>query len=163
MAGARFEELTLAHSLSVVTAMRPLDRACVFALLGEVSDDAFAVNRWQSNGPAWALVAEGKALAIGGVSLPNEWTGVMWLVVRDGLPLETWRKLMRQTRTVISNALDPANSVHRHRLEAHVLESWGDAQKLVRGLGFEFEGTRRAAGRGGENIQQWAIVGPVKG
>lgn len=161
---AKFEELSLGHALAVVAAMRPLDRACVQALLGDISDEAFAVNRWQSYGPAWALVdGSGQALAIGGVSLPNEWTGVMWLVVRDGLPLETWRKLMRQTRTVIGNALDPANSAYRHRLEAHVLESWGDAQKLVRALGFEFEGTRRAAGRGGENVQQWAIVGPVKG
>jgi len=161
---ARFEELSLAHALDVVAAMRPLDRMCVQALLGDISDEAFAVNRWQSYGPAWALVDDsGQALAIGGVSLPNDWTGVMWLVLRDGLPLETWRKLIRHTRTVIGNALDPANSSHRHRLEAHVLESWGDAKKLVQALGFEFEGTRLAAGRDGQHIQQWAIVGPVKG
>jgi len=161
---ARIEQMSLAHALSVVAAMRPLDRACVQALLGDISDEAFAANRWQSYGPAWALVDEsGRALSIGGVSLPNDWLGVMWLVVRDGLPLETWRKLIRHTRTVIGNALDHESSVYRHRLEAHVLEGWGDAQKLARALGFEFEGTRRAAGRGGENIQQWAIVGPVKG
>lgn len=157
-------ELTLAHSLSVVGRMREKDRACVLAMLGDISDEAFAANRWQSYGPAWALLDDsGHPQAIGGMTLPNDWTGVMWLVVAEGLPRESWRKLIRHTRTVIANATDPRNEAFRHRIEAHVLDGWGGAQRLVEALGFQLEGIRRAAGRNGENVQQWAIVCPVKG
>lgn len=151
-------ELTLADAMHVVSNMRQRDRAGFRAALGDISDDAIAANRWQSHGPAWTLDVGGSPAVIAGVNFPNEWIGVMWLVVVDGLPLDSWRKVIRQTRTVIANALDPGNEHGRRRIEAHVMADWPEAQELVRRLGFEFEGVRRRAGFGGEDIQVWSIV-----
>lgn len=151
-------ELTLADALHVVARMRQRDRAGFRAALGDLSDDEIAANRWQSHGPAWTLDVDGLPVAIAGVNFPNSWTGVMWLVVVDSLPLESWRKVLRQTRTVIANALNPSNEHGKRRIEAHVMADWPEAQELVRRLGFEFEGVRRCAGSGGEDIQVWAIV-----
>ena len=156
-------ELELADALSVVSRMRDQDRACVRALLDDITNEAFAVNRWQAHGAAWSMVDEaGLPWAIGGVNLPNSWMGIFWLVVAEGLPLESWRKLMRHTGNMLVNARDRGSSVYRHRIEAHVLADWPEAQKLVGRLGFIHEGTREGAGRNGEAIQVWAIVGPVK-
>ncbi len=151
-------ELMLADALYVVQHMRERDRAGFRAALGEQTDEELAIGRFQAYGPAWAYVVNGSPAAIGGIHLVNAWTGVMWLVVVEGLPLESWKKLLRQTRTVIANALDPANEHGRRRIEAHVMADWPGAQDLVRRLGFTHEGTRRGAGSGGEDVQMWAIV-----
>lgn len=151
-------ELQLADALHVISHMRDRDRAGFRAALGELSDDELAVGRFQAYGPAWAMDVDGETVAIGGIHLANDWLGVMWLVMVDGVPLESWRKLLRQTRTVIANALDPANEHGRRRIEAHVMADWPEAQQLVKRLGFRLEGTRRCAGSGGEDMQMWAIV-----
>lgn len=75
---------------------------------------------------------------------------------------ESWRKLVRATRTVICNALDPAHEHARHRVEAHVLANWPAARRLVRHLGFVHEGTCQRAGSGGEDIEIWAQVAEGK-
>ncbi|ALV06701.1 hypothetical protein [Roseateles depolymerans] len=152
-------ELTLADAISVVGRMRDRDRECVRELVGEISDDDFAIDRYRSYGPAWALRDEaGMPWAIGGLTLVSGWTGVLWLVVADGLPLQSWRKLVRHTRTILVNAMDPLNEHGRRRVEAHVLASWPQAQALVAQVGMEHEGTRRAAGSTGADIQIWAKV-----
>lgn len=151
-------ELTLADALHVVQRMRPRDRQGFRAALGDLSDDELAVGRFQAYGPAWAYDVDGQPAAIGGLHCVNGWTAVMWLVVVDGVALESWRKLLRATRTVISNALDPANEHGRRRIEAYVMADWPEAQALVKRLGFVHEGTRRSAGSAGEDVQMWAIV-----
>lgn len=157
----RFETLTLAHALHVIDRMRPMDRACAVAVLGLDWDrEAFAVNRWQTDGPAWTMVGEGgEPLAVGGLSFSNAWTGVLWLICSDHLQgPQTWRKLLRHMGKVMRSALDPANPYARRRIEAHVLASWPEAQSLVRHLGMTLEGTRRGAGCGGEDLQIWATL-----
>jgi hypothetical protein len=151
-------ELTLADALYVVRHMRQRDRDGFRAALGEQSDDELAVGRFQAYGPAWALDVDGVPAAIGGLHLVNGWTAVMWLVVSEGVAPESWRKLMRHTRTVIANALDSANEHGRRRIEAYVMGNWPEAQKLVQRLGFSHEGTRRGAGSGGEDLQMWALL-----
>lgn len=151
-------ELTLADAMHVVSRMRQRDRDGFRAVLGEVSDDHIAANRWQCYGPAWVLDVDRRPSVIAGVNFLNDWTGFMWLVAVDGLRPESWRKVIRQTRTVISNALNPSNEHGKRRIEAHVMADWPEAQELVRRLGFEFEGVRRCAGFGGEDVQVWSIV-----
>jgi hypothetical protein len=139
--------------------MRQRDRECVAELLGDIDDEDFAIDRYRCYGPAWALVDDaGMPWAIAGLALINGWTGVFWLVVAEGLPLQSWRKLVRQARTILQNGLDPANEHGRHRIEAHVLASWPEAQALVEQLGMRNEGTRRAATRSGRDLQVWAKV-----
>ena len=156
-------DLTLADAVAVVSAMRPEDAACVRAMAGAEPGDWFAVDRWKSTGPAWALLQDGQPWAIGGLNLPNDWTGVLWLVARPGMRPHTWRKAVRATRTVLGNALDPENPLRRHRVEAHVLQGWAGASEFARRLGLQLEGVRRQAGAQGESIEVWAAVAAAKG
>lgn len=159
-------DLQLCHVLQVVHVMRPEDAACVRAATGDLDLDGFAVNRFQAYGPAWALVDadQSRAWAIGGLQLVNDWTGVLWIVASEGMPSESWRKLTRKARTLLTNACDPAHPLYLHRVEAHVLASWSAARRFAsKGLGLELESVKRAAGSGGEDIEVWTRVGPVKG
>lgn len=161
---ARAETLTLSAALEVCRHMRPLDVACIEAICGPGFDrEAFAVDRWQATGAAWEFLDAHGVYAIGGLAFSSAWCGTFWLVaherVDDLTPTdESWRKLVRTTRTVISNALDPANPHARRRIEAHVLVDWIAARSLVRHLGFTHEGTLRQAGIGGEDFEIWAQV-----
>lgn len=157
----RLRELTLADAASVAGRMRNLDRQCVRALLGDITDDEFAADRFRAfaAGAGWSLVDDaGTPWAISGLSFSNTWTCVLWLVVVDGLPLQSWRKLVGAAKTLVAKAIEPSSPLGTHRIEAHVLSTWTEAQHLVRRVGMQLEGVRRCAGRGGEDIQVWAAV-----
>lgn len=157
------EPLTLWGALIVAGDMREQDSACLRAITGMAPGEWFAIERFQSHGVALEVLQDGQPWAMTGLSLPNAWTGVLWMVARPGLRRETWRKLIRKARTVFSNVEDPKHPEYRHRVEAHVLEGWGEAARFAEGLGFVHEHTRKAGGSGGENIQVWTRLGPVKG
>lgn len=159
----RFEDLTLPAAIEVCRSMRPRDADSLRALLGTLEADSFAVSRWQTDGPAWVMCDEQGPLAIGGLEFRAPWVGCLWFLahrrVDDMAPThETWRKLMRHTRTVIANAIDPSNPHARRRVEAHVIGDWSSASRLVRHLGLEREGICRCAGSGGEDLEIWACV-----
>lgn len=155
-------DLTLADALQVVGDMRAEDAACVRAVCGCEPGEWFAAERWQSSGPAWALVQGGQAVAIGGLNLPNAWTGVLWMVARPCMSAASWRKALRATRTVLSNALAMDNTMRRHRVEAHVLHGWSGASRFAECLGLRLEGVRQAAGAQGESIEVWAATARPK-
>lgn len=155
-------ELTLADALAVCADMRPMDAACVRAVCAREPGEWFAADRWQSTGPGWTLLQDGEPVAIGGVNLPNAWTGVVWMVARPSMRLETWRKGIRHTRTVMRNALQMDNEQRRHRLEAHVLHGWREASAFAQHLGLTLEGIRRQAGAQGESIEVWAATSRPK-
>ena len=156
-------ELSLADALIVCSDMRPEDAACVRAATGRDPGEWFAVERWQSHGPAWSLLQDGEPWAIGGLFLRNGWTGVLWLICRPGMRAQSWRKALRQTRTVIARALDVSNPEQRHRIEAHVLQGWAGASGFAGRLGLALEGVMQQAGAQGESIEVWAATGPTKG
>jgi hypothetical protein len=158
-----FRTLTLADCLAVVGAMRDRDRECVRALRGPISDDDFAMDRVQAYGPAWSLQQDGRAVAVGGISFQNSWACTFWMFATDEMTRESWRKLIRHTRTVLGNATNPAHEHYRHRVEAYTLDGWQGAADLAARFGFVHEGVRKGFGSGGEDMNVWAIVGPVKG
>lgn len=155
-------DLTLADALQVVADMRAEDAACVRAVCGHEPGEWFAAERWQSSGPAWALYQRDEPIAIGGLNLPNAWTGVLWMVARPGMSASSWRKALRATRTVLSNALSMDNTMRRHRVEAHVLHGWIGASAFAERIGLRCEGIRRAAGAHGESIEVWAATAQPK-
>lgn len=156
-------DLTLPLAVEVCRAMRPMDRTCIVALRGAVYADAFAQDRMDTDGPAWALCDDAGPVLIAGLQFVSPWAATLWMLAHeranDLAPTgETWRKLVRSTRTVVMNALDPSNPHARRRIEAHVLSKWAEARRLVHHLGFQHEGTLRQAGSGGEDIEIWAQV-----
>ena len=126
--------------------MRREDRECLEAVTGVCDPDLFALNRWQTEGAAWALV-DGEPVAIGGLSQAVPGIGRLWLITTDAMTPQSWKKLIRHTRTVLANA-----STVIPRIEAEVLGTWSAAERFIRRLDFELEGVRRRAGRDGRDI-----------
>lgn len=155
-------ELTLADAVNVCSGMRDEDRRCMLAMRGDITDEEFAASMWQSYGPAWSVLDAGRVVAICGMFLPNDWTGVLWLVGTPGMTSESWRKLLRHGRTVIASATEPGGEHYRHRIEAHALVGWGGAQRFAERLGLQIEATRYRAGRHGESVNVWVRLGPPK-
>lgn len=157
--------MTIDHALAVCRAMRPQDSACLAAAAGPGAEAVYlAVNRYRTEGPAWALADDdGAAVAVFGLEFTSAWAATAWLIATPALTGQSARKLLRLCGTVKANALDTSRPEGRHRIEAHVLSSWADARALVDRLGFTYEGTRRQAGAAGEDVDVWAITGPAKG
>lgn len=151
-------ELTLQDAIHVVRNMRANDRRCVEALLGEITDEEFAINRFQAYGPAWTILQAGEPVAIGGVTFVHDWVGVLWMLTTDRIDGQSWRKLIRLGRNIITKAMDPANQYQKRRIEAHVLKGWDAAERFACHMGLQYEGTRRRAGYRGEDFETWAIV-----
>lgn len=155
--------MALAHVMHVARIMRPLDIAGIRAFLGDIEPDELAVDRWSTNGPAWSVIDSGVPVAVGGLTFTSEWSAVAWFIASQSMRSQSWRKAVAHTRTVLAKAADPSFEHYKHRIEANVLADRPEAQRYAKHLGFVYEGTRRAAGRHGEDMQVWAIVGPVKG
>ena len=149
--------MTLSDVITVCADMRPEDRACVRAMCGTEPGDWFAVERWKTDGPAWTLDQDGQPWVVGGMSFGNAWTGTMWMVARPGVRGETWRKVLRIARMMLT-VLRPEHPMHRHRVEALVLEGWTGAERLADRLGLVLEGTHRAMGSNMESVQRRAAV-----
>lgn len=156
-------QMQLADAMSVIERMRPQDWDCLHSLRGFMSAEAFAVDRWGTDGPAWVVMDGALPVCVGGLTFHSEWLAVAWFIATPDMRPETWRKVIRHARTVFSKASDPSFEHYRHRIEAHVMADWAQAQNFAKRLGFSHEGARRAAGRCGEDIQTWAIVGPPRG
>lgn len=147
-----FRALTLSDALFVIHNMRNRDMECLRAV-SELTPDLFALNRWQTEGPAWTLLDD-KPVAIGGMCMPVPWIGRFWMVATDDLGQQALKKLIRHTRTVLCNA---SKSVRR--LEAEVLGTWPEAKRFAIRLGFQLEGARRGAGRDGQDILTYVYRG----
>jgi hypothetical protein len=155
--------LSLAGSLIVCSDLRPLDAACIRAVSGCEPGEWFAVDRWQTHGVGFEVLQDGAPWAIFGLSLPNKWSAVLWMVARPGMAQQTWRKGIREARRLLGMVADPLHAEYRHRIEAHVLDGWTEAAEFVKRLGFSHEHTRQQVGSGGESVQVWVRLGPVKG
>lgn len=149
-----FRQLTLADALVVASGMRQDDRACLEAVTGDCDAEAFAVNRWQTDGAAWAMYEGGRPVIMFGLSRVNPWTLNAWLIGTPGLSHQSWKKLLRFCRTVRGNALQTTR-----RIECMVLSTWPVAARFAESLGLELEGVKRGAGREGQDILLYAITG----
>lgn len=153
-------DLTLLDACIVCSDMRAEDVACVRAATGREPGEWFAVDRWQSNGPAWTWLQDGMPWAIGGLTLVNDWAGVAWFVARPGLRRSSWIAVVRAMHRVLRASTATDNPQRRRRIEAHVLHGWVGASALARHMGLQFEGLRLGAGARGESFEMWGLVAP---
>ncbi len=149
-----FRQLTLPDALVVTSGMRVEDRECLVAVVGACDSDLLAINRWQTPGAAWALYEEGRPIAILGLSEVNAWTLNAWLLATPRMSHQSWKKLLRFSRTVRGNALKTTR-----RIECMVLSTWPRAIRFAESLGFELEGVKRSAGKDGQDVLLYAILG----
>lgn len=148
-------KLSLVAAVSVAARMRESDWDCVRAFTTITSPEVFGLNRWQTDGPAWALFNDfGEPVAMGGISQSVPWSGTAWMVATDDMDSASWKKLMRHSRTVFRNAAKVIP-----RIEANVLRDWPEADKFARNLKFELEGVRYRAGRNGQDILTFVYQG----
>ncbi len=140
-------DMTLADALVVSLAMRKTDWDCIRAVTEITTREEFAVNRWHTTGAAYTLLLDGRPVAIAGVSQAVPWIGRFWMIATDEMTMQTWKKLLRGTRTVLKNAAKVMP-----RLEAEVLSTWTEAQDFAERVGFMPESVRCRAGRNGEDI-----------
>lgn len=145
--------LNLADALHVAAHMRQSDADCLQAATTIDSAEAFALNRWQTDGPAWTL-ADDQPIAMGGISMMVPWIGVAWMASTDRMTTASWKKLVRHSRTVFRNA---AKTIPR--IEAYVISTWPEAMKYAQRCGFVLEGVRHRAGRNGEDILTFVYQG----
>jgi hypothetical protein len=147
--------LNLTAAVSVAANMRELDWECLRAVTEITSPEVFGLNRWQTDGAAWALVNDfGEPIAMGGLSQVVPWCATAWMVATDSMDTASWKKLVRHSRTVFRNA---AKTIPR--IEAQILGTWTEAEKFATHLNFEFEGVRRRAGRDGQDILTFVYQG----
>lgn len=157
-----FRTLSLADALAVCSDMRARDWQCVRAICGDLSAEDFAANRWHTDGPAWTFLQDGKPAAIGGLSFSTGWSAVFWMVATPALAHQSWRNLLRHARTVLANVCNPDHPHYRHRVEAHTLAGWKEADAFAERLGLRLEGRRFAVGCGGEDVNVWVRIGAPK-
>lgn len=85
-------------------------------------------------------LANGKALACGGVIPWKAGVGYAWLFAAPKVPRFAWKLALRQCRDGIRRA----HAKGLRRIEAYVALSWAEAHRLVMSAGFEFEGLGRS-------------------
>jgi hypothetical protein len=146
-------QLTLDACLHVCRNMRDEDRRGIEAAMGKTSAETFAVNRYQSEGPAWFIEQDGAPVCIFGIQLQHDKAGIAWMVCANNM--RSFKKLIRFSRTVADNAFKHAGM---RRIEACTLVGWEQAKEFAKRLGMDHEGTRRQVGTGGESFHIFARV-----
>ncbi|MCG3134253.1 MAG: hypothetical protein HMLKMBBP_01546 [Planctomycetes bacterium] len=149
-----WRDLTLDACLYVCRRMREVDRREIFCLRFEEDVDAFALSRWQSSGPKWAVWRDGIPLVIGGINVETPTTGTIWLVATE----DSRRAILEATKHIVRFVLPTAAQAGLHRIQALVSTENDAAQRFVEFLGLAREGTLRALGKHGESFYQYAKV-----
>lgn len=148
-----FAALTLESSLHVCKNMRALDLNCLQTVMGDISIEAFAIDRWRTDGAAWAFYQDGVPVVIAGISSSVPWLGVAWMVSTDNVTAQSWKKIIRFSRNVFRNAIQ-----RYQRIDAFVLETWPDAKKYAEKVGFKQVNVRERVGREGQSVLDFAII-----
>lgn len=152
-----FAPLSLEASLHICRNMRPADLRCLQAVMGDISIESFAIDRYQTNGAAWAFYQSGEPVVMAGISSSVPWLGVAWMVSTEGVSADSWKKIIRFSRNVFRNA-----SRKYQRIDAFVLETWPEAKKYAGKVGFKQVNVREKVGRDGQNVLDFAIIGAIE-
>lgn len=95
-------------------------------------------------------MVDGNVVAIGGLIRLSSTRAYLYLIVSDGIPYQ-WTSLYRAARRLIGVALNDFV-----RLES--MCDFGEAERWLKMLGFQCEGTMRRAGPDGEDAKMYSIV-----
>lgn len=147
-------EASLLDVLTVSHNMRPLDWKAIHAVVGDVSPDAYACDRFAHPGPTWCIADDDGPIAVGGMHEEGMGIATWWLVATPALG-KVSKTLVRLGRHVMQRSL--ASGEYR-RIQAYVLDEWPEAKRLTQLVGMQSEGTLRKVGLNGEDMVLMAIV-----
>lgn len=145
------------HFLHVVENMRDEDKAAINAFTSCGVGEDWAIDSWRDRLFAWTVLDdEGTPFAL--VSLQIVVPGVLyvWCVGSDQIA-KTAKEWMPFFDQAFNNVLQYTDT---HRIECYVLDGFVGAERTIKRLGFEYEGTRRSAGKNRENALLYAKVKP---
>ena len=150
-------ETKLWHYLHLLDNLRAQDVAAINAFTEEGVSEAWAINSYRGSLFSWTFIdARGMPYAIW--ALYEIIPGVLhvWSVGTEMIfekAAEWFPKLKRTMNSILQNT-------DTHRIECYVLDGFEGAERTIRRLGFEYEGTRRSAGAQRENALLFAKVTP---
>ncbi len=134
----------------------PEDEQRQFAALSGVPFDAdnAAINCQLAPGPKWVMLAEdGKPLAVGGYSQIRKGVWQSWMLA----PESSWESHGTEITEHV-NTVRKQMQKQGHRLQTLVLSDRAKARAWYGRIGLEHEGTLRAYGANGENIEMYSTI-----
>jgi hypothetical protein len=148
-------EASLSDILFVAQRMRERDWKSLRCMIGELSADSFACDKFSRAGVCWAITnGSDLPVIVGGIADECEGIGTWWMVATDDIEKSS-KSLIRLGRTAVRNGL--ARGGYR-RIQAYVMEDWPEAQAVAARIGLEREGVLRGIGANGENVVMMAAV-----
>ena len=125
------------------------------ALSGQPFDaDEAAISCHMAPGPKWVMLAEdGKPLAVGGYTLIRKGVWQSWMLA----PESSWES-HGQEITGYVNEVRKGMLKQGHRLQTLVLSDRAKARAWYGRIGLEHEGTLRAYGANGEDIEMYSTI-----
>ena len=144
-------EMKLHHALTVAFSMTARARYEVLGVRADDDVEKWAIERYATPGISYALVEDGKTLAVMGVvaSGPPH-VGTVWLVAAEG-----WQKHVKQCVKLWKLILKSAGY---RRLEALVYSDNKCALRMAEWAGLKFECERPAYTKRGETVAQFGMV-----
>lgn len=149
-----FETLDLKAALHICENMRESDAESIRIMTGGFGVNSFAINRWQTEGAAFAFYQDGIPVCMGGLALSTPWSAVAWMVSTEGISDDSWKKIIRFSRKVLGNA-----ALKYRRIDAACLGTWPAANRYAKKMGFSRPVERLNAGRDGQTIYEYTILG----
>ena len=111
-----------------------------------------AAERWESVGPAFTLMIDDVPEACGGIAMIDDTFGECWVLIpRSVHGIIVYRAILRGLNFLIA----------RHnfrRVQAFIVEGFEKGFRLVKKLGFVFEGRLEKFGPNGETLHLYAKV-----
>lgn len=147
-------EMTLADALYVIARMRESDRRALAAACPGMTPEQFAIDRFGTDYRYTVTAPDGEPVAIGGARMSVAGTATLWMVATPRLR-EVAKTCLRFGRRMAGGLLSEGLA---RRVEGAVLAGEGACERWAARFGLEFEGCRRRAGAGGEDILMFGRV-----
>ncbi|PLR52421.1 hypothetical protein [Chimaeribacter arupi] len=103
-----------------------------------------------AQGDCFTGVQDGRVVAIGGILPVCEGRGYLHMIVAENMPHQ-WIKLYRAARRLI-------DAVENDYIRLETLSAFGEADRWLEMLGFEFEGVLRCILPNGKDAKSYSIV-----
>ncbi len=147
------KEMSLADITYLSHKMRQKDVESVIAFSRSSSLDLWAADRFRHAFAAYTLIdKDGIPVVCSGFDELHPGVLNAWLVATPDI-CRHWKEAW----VGIKRAIKAADNRY-HRIEAHCLTDYPEAERFLRKLGFEFECLKRRAGVGGQNALYFAKV-----